>query len=140
VHPVARQAAHLDMVADGLSAKFSIPYCVAHTLIHGPPRVRDFISLDTVVRDRSRLISVAIDESLPEFGAVLSSEGHELARVDYPRGAPERPLTEAELTAKVEDLAGQRLRGVFDDLGAAAVTALHAAGLQPPERTRSGSN
>ena len=46
VHPVARQAAHLDLVSDGLSAKFSIPYCVAHTLLHGPPRVRDFAALD----------------------------------------------------------------------------------------------
>ncbi len=46
VHPVARQAAYLDEVRDGLSAKFSIPYCVAHTLLHGPPGVRDFARVD----------------------------------------------------------------------------------------------
>ena len=46
VHPVARQAAHLDDVEDGLAAKFSIPYCVAHTLVCGPPGVRDFGALD----------------------------------------------------------------------------------------------
>jgi 2-methylcitrate dehydratase PrpD len=130
VHPVARQAAHLDAVTDGLSAKFSIPYCVAHTLTHGPPGVRDFTALDPVVADRSRLVSVTVDESLPEFGAVLSTEGHELARVDCPRGAPERPVTEADLAAKLADLTGDRLRGVFDDLDAAAATALRAAGLE----------
>jgi 2-methylcitrate dehydratase PrpD len=130
VHPVARQAAHLDMVTDGMSAKFSIPYCVAHTLTHGPPRVRDFTSLDSVIRDRSRLVRVTVDKSLPEFGAMLSVEGRELVRVNCPRGAPELPVTAAELTAKVEDLAGDRLNGVFADLDVAAAGALRAAGLQ----------
>ena len=68
VHPLARQAAHLDLVSDGLSAKFSIPYCVAHTLIHGAPGVRDFTSIDAAVRDGSRLVAVTEDRSLPEFG------------------------------------------------------------------------
>jgi 2-methylcitrate dehydratase PrpD len=130
VHPVARQAAHLDAVNDGLSAKFSIPYCVAHTLIHGPPGVRDFIALDGAARERSRSISVTVDDSLPEFGAVLSAERGELARVSCPRGAPERPVTEAELAAKLADLTGNRLDGVFDDPDASAGTALEAAGLQ----------
>ncbi|MGZ4226200.1 MAG: MmgE/PrpD family protein, partial [Solirubrobacteraceae bacterium] len=53
VHPVARQAAYLDDVHDGLSAKFSIPYCVARTLLHGPPGVRDFAEVDARVRERS---------------------------------------------------------------------------------------
>jgi 2-methylcitrate dehydratase PrpD len=129
VHPLARQAAHLDMVADGMSAKFSIPYCVAHTLIHAPPRLHDFASIDTAVCDGSRLVSVALDRSLPEFGAVLSVAGRELARVRCPRGAPERPVAAADLAAKVADLAGDRLHGVFEDLRAPAATALHAAGL-----------
>ena len=37
VHPRARQAAPYDDVADGLQAKFSIPYTVAYTLLHGVP-------------------------------------------------------------------------------------------------------
>ncbi len=130
VHPVARQAAHLDLVTEGTSAKFSIPYCVAHTLIHGPPRVRDFGSIDPAARDGSKLVSVVVDGSLPEFGAVLTVEGHELARVRCPRGAPERPVAADELAAKVADLAGDRLHGVLDDLRAPAATALHAAGLR----------
>lgn len=135
VHPVARQAAHLDVVTDGLSAKFSIPYCVAHTLIHGPPRVCDFASIDATARDRSRLVNVAVDESLTEFGAVLSVAGHELARVPSPRGAPERPLAASELAAKVADLAGDRLDGVLDNLYRPAAAALSAAGLRCTETT-----
>src|SRR5204862_6882210 len=81
VHPLARQAAHLDLVDDGLSAKFSIPYCVAHTFMHGPPRVGDFGAIDRAVRESSRRVTVLSDESLPEFGAVLIIGEHELARV-----------------------------------------------------------
>jgi 2-methylcitrate dehydratase PrpD len=130
VHPVARQAAHLDDVEDGLAAKFSIPYCVAHTLVCGPPGLRDFGALDAETRERASLVRVAVDESLPEWGAVLSADGLELARVGCPRGAPERPATAADLTAKLSDLAGDRLDGVLDDLGAPAARALDAAGLR----------
>lgn len=130
VHPVARQAAHLDHVEDGLAAKFSIPYCVAHTLAHGSPGVRDFAALDAATRERSAGIRVVVDESLPEFGAVLSGGGRELARIPCPRGAPERPASPADLAAKLSDLAGDRLNGVLDDLEAPAAHALDAAGLR----------
>jgi 2-methylcitrate dehydratase PrpD len=136
VNPVARQAAHLDTVTDGMSAKFSIPYCVAHTLIHGPPGVRAFTSVDAAARNRSRLVSVDVDGALPEFGAVLSIAGRELARVACPRGAPERPVAASELAAKVAELAGDRLVAVLADLNAPAAAALHAAGLRR-ERTYS---
>jgi 2-methylcitrate dehydratase PrpD len=130
VHPRARQAAYLDTVSDGMAAKFSIPHCVAHTLRHGPPRVRDFASsVDPVTRDDSRLVSVTLDESLPEFGAVLCVAGRELARVRYPRGGPERPITTVELDAKVADLAADRLNGTLADVDANAATPLRAAGL-----------
>ncbi len=130
VHPRARQAAHLDAVSDGLSAKFSIPYCVAHTLVHGPPGVRDFAGVDAAVSERSRLVSVTVDDSLQEFGAVLVVAGVERWRVPGPRGAPERPLAAAELAAKITDLAGGRLDGVLADLEAPAEVALGAAGLR----------
>jgi 2-methylcitrate dehydratase PrpD len=129
VHPRARQAAYLDVVSDGMAAKFSIPHCVAHTLRHGPPRVRDFASVDPVTQEDSRLVSVSLDESLPEFGAVLCVVGSELARVRYPRGGPERPVTAAELDAKVADLAGDRLTTALEAPGAQAATLLRAAGL-----------
>jgi 2-methylcitrate dehydratase PrpD len=129
VHPVARQAAHLDDVADGLAAKFSIPYCVSHALAHGPPRVHDFAALDPQTRERSSRVSVAVDASLPEFGAVLSTGDRELVRIRCPQGAPERPASPADLAAKLSDLAGDRLAGVLDDLEAPAARALDAAGL-----------
>jgi 2-methylcitrate dehydratase PrpD len=130
VHPVARQAAYLDDVRDGLSAKFSIPYCVAHTLLHGPPGVRDFAGVDDRVRERSRLVGVEVDRSLPEFGAVLTVGDTEIARVRCPRGAPERPAEASDLAAKISDLAGSRLDGVLDDPGVPAATVLDAAGLR----------
>lgn len=133
VHPVARQAAHLDTVDDGLSAKFSIPYCVAHTLLHGPPGVRDFAAADPAVSDISRLVTVTVDEALPQFGTSFEAGGVEVARVPCPRGAPERPASSADLASKVTELAGDRLTGVLDDLSAPAAGALKAAGLRGSE-------
>jgi 2-methylcitrate dehydratase PrpD len=129
VHPVARKAANVDVVTDGLSARFSIPYCVAYTLIHGAPGISGLAAVDDVAVAASRSVGVTEDESLPEFGAVLTAGGSELARVLCPRGAPERPVTPAELAAKVADLAGDRLTVVLEDLGAPAADALRAAGL-----------
>lgn len=126
VHPVARQAAHLDDVDDGLAAKFSIPYCVAHTFVHGAPGVRDFAAVDGEVREQSSRVSVVTDASLPRFGTVLRAGGRELARLPCARGAPERPASPADLSAKLADLAGRRLDGVMDDLGAPARGALEA--------------
>jgi 2-methylcitrate dehydratase PrpD len=129
VHPTARRAAHLDLAADGLEAKFSIPYCVAHTILRGSPGVRDFAGLDPEVRELSRRVEVDVDNSLPEFGAVLLSSGRELARVPAPAGSPERPVNAAELAQKILELAGDRLDGLLDDLGAPATSALAAARL-----------
>ena len=130
VHPVARKAAHLDLVDDGLSGKFSIPYCVAYTLEHGAPGVRDFAALDGHAREWSEHVNVIVDATLPEWGTVLARGGVELARLPGPRGMPERPVGQAELAAKVADLAGGRLDGLLDDLGVPATTALEAAGLR----------
>ncbi len=129
VHPVARQAAHLDAVSDGLSAKFSIPYCVAHTLTRGAPRTADFAQLDGDVVRRAAAVSVSLDDSLPQWGAVLQPAGGDAVRLDGPRGAPGRPITEAELAGKVSDLAGDRLDGIFEDPGRPAGQVLRAAGL-----------
>jgi 2-methylcitrate dehydratase PrpD len=135
VHSVARQAAHLDDVQDGLAAKFSIPYCVARALGEGPPRVADFARLDPGTRERARQVTVVVDDSLPRFGAVLAAGGRELARVPCPRGGPDRPAAPGDLAAKLTDLAGDRLDGVLDDLGAPAARAARAAGLVGPARS-----
>jgi 2-methylcitrate dehydratase PrpD len=129
VHPVSRQAAHLDSVADGLSAKFSIPYCVAFTLLHGPPGPDDFAGLDAAATSVARRVSVVVDQSLPDFGAILAADGRQLAMIACPRGAPARPVSAAELAAKVSDLAGERLTGALADHDAPAAGVLEAAGL-----------
>jgi 2-methylcitrate dehydratase PrpD len=131
VHPVARQAAHLDAVTDGLSAKFSIPYCVAHTLTRWAPRTDDFARVDGAVAERSARVRVSVDGSLPRWGAVLKLAGREVIRLAGPRGGPERPVTEAELAAKISGLAGDRLDGALDEIGAPAAGVLRAAGLSP---------
>jgi 2-methylcitrate dehydratase PrpD len=129
VHPVARQAAHLDAVSDGLSAKFSIPYCVAHTLTRGAPRAADFGQLDGGIADRAASVSVTVDASLPQWGTVLRLAGAQAVRLEGPRGAPGRPITEAELADKVSDLTGDRLQGALGDPGTSARDLLLLAGL-----------
>ena len=132
VHPLARQAAHLDAVSDGLGAKFSIPYCVAHTLRHGPPGVRDFAAIDAAAAAGASLITVEVDDAMPSFGAVVVASGDELARVEAPRGAPERPVGPSDLERKVHDLAGERLDALLDDLERPAAEVLRLAGLAEP--------
>ncbi len=133
VHPVARQAAHLDRVTDPLEGKFSIPYCVALALLRGQPRLRDFDAIDERACTVARHVTVNVDPSLAEFGAVVSRSGAELARVPSPLGSPMRPISPDELASKVSDLAGERLAGIFDDLRAPAARALSVARLSEHE-------
>src|SRR5207237_887693 len=89
VHPVARQAAALDDVADGLQAKFSIPYLVAFALLRGAPRHRDFEAVDPEARVLAReSITVTTDAGLGEMEARLESAGETVARVETALGSP----------------------------------------------------
>jgi 2-methylcitrate dehydratase PrpD len=129
VHPLARQAAHIDAVTEPLTGKFSIPYCVAFTLLHGPPTVADFLSIDPAAVSGSGSVSVRVERSMPDWGSALIEDGRELIRVPCPRGAPERPIGEVELVDKVRALAGEGLLDAIADLDAPAELALRAAGL-----------
>ena len=129
VHPTARQAAHVDIVAGPLSAKFSIPYCVAYTLLHGAPSADDFYAVDDAALSASELVAVRIDPARPEWGATLVEDGREFVSVPCPRGAPERPISDEELADKVRSLAGERLLEAVASLDAPAGVALRAAGL-----------
>ena len=101
VHPVARQAAHLDTVDDGLAAKFSIPYCVAHTLAYGPPGVRDFTAIDPAARDGlaaregARRSIAARVRGDPDVG-----RGRGWRARTVRRASPERPVAPSELAAE----------------------------------------
>lgn len=120
VHPRARQAAAYDDVEDGLQAKFSIPYLVAYTLLHGAPRTPDaFRAVDADARAlAAERVTVVTDEGLGESEAVLLVGGEEAARVPYATGSPQRPMSDEQLTEKLRALAGNRLDGALDDLGA----------------------
>ncbi|MDH3397326.1 MAG: MmgE/PrpD family protein, partial [Acidimicrobiia bacterium] len=118
VHRRSRQAAPLDDVTTGLEAKFSIPYTVAFTLLHGAPTVEDFVAVDEGARRVASCIEVQLDDRLDQAAAVLSWHGaHDPIeiRVEAARGSPPRPMSNDQLRAKVHALAGTRFDGVLDD-------------------------
>jgi 2-methylcitrate dehydratase PrpD len=130
VHPLARQAAALDDAGDGLEAKFSIPYLVAFTILHGPPGVADFEHVDQDARRLARdRVTVSLDPGLGEMEARIELGGRTTARIRSPLGSPGRPMDSAALRGKVRALAGDRLDGVLDDLTEPAAAAVAAAGL-----------
>ena len=130
VHPRARQAAAHDDVADGLAAKFSIPYLVAFTLLHGEPGAKDFDSVDERARALARdSVEVELAAELGEMAARIEADGEVLASVDTALGSPARPMDAARLERKIHELAGRRLDGALDDLTAPASAVVAAAGL-----------
>ena len=130
VHPVSLLAAAQGPApATGLQAKFSIPYLTAYTLLHGPPTVESFDSVDAAALERARPIEVTSDPALAESELVLHAGGTELARVEAALGSPQRPLDAAALRAKVEGLAGPRLATVLDDTERPARELLEVADL-----------
>jgi 2-methylcitrate dehydratase PrpD len=139
VHPRARQAAPYDDVEDGLQAKFSIPYTVALTLLHGAPaEPARFDAVDPGARalaaDRVR---VRLDDSLPETAATIGVAGEELARVDAAIGSPARPMPPERLAEKVARLGAEPLAAMLDapDTGARELAA-RAFEARPAASTR----
>lgn len=130
VHPVSRRAAPYDDAETPLQAKFSIPYAVAFTLLHGPPTVDAFAAVEPAARALAReRVRVETDPALAESEAVLRLDGAEAARVTTALGSPERPMDAGQLAAKVRDLAGERLDGMLDDPARPTADVLAAAGL-----------
>jgi 2-methylcitrate dehydratase PrpD len=134
VHPLSRRAAPYGVPADGLEAKFSLPYTTAFTVLHGPPTVDSFRAVDPDAAALAARIEVREDEALGQSEAVLygSNAGAapvELARVAAALGSPLRPMSEEQLRAKVQALAGDRLVGALDDLRRPAGNLLSAIGL-----------
>src|SRR5205085_7878364 len=96
VHPLSRAAAAYDDVADGLQAKFSIPYVVAYTLLRGEPGPDSFAAVDPEARELAGArVRVRTDEALLESEAILALDGDVAARVRAARRSPGRPLDEA---------------------------------------------
>lgn len=127
VHSRSRQAAPYDGVTTGLQAKFSIPYTVAYTLLHGAPGVDGFESLDPEVQRLASSIEVRIDDALGEAEAILDWEGAGRpirVRVETARGSPQRPLGDDSLREKLHGLAGSRFDGILEDLARPAAEIL----------------
>jgi 2-methylcitrate dehydratase PrpD len=130
VHPVSLQAAAQGPEpADGLEAKFSIPYLTAYTLLHGPPVVESFDGVAPGAVERARAIEVRTDGSLLESEFVLHEGDEEVARVRAALGSPARPMDPDALRAKVEALGGAELAAGLDDLSRPAGELLERAGL-----------
>ena len=100
------------------AGKFSIPYCIATAILHGRVSLEDFH--EEGIRDRTvrRLMSTITLERDPELDRLYpekwpaivavetaSGERHE-ARVDYPKGDPENPMSRDEIIEKFHALTG----------------------------------
>ena len=111
VHPVSLQAAaEGPEPADGLQAKFSIPYLTAFTLLHGPPDVESFAQVDPDVVQRAHPIEIETNSDLLESECVLNKtapEGQaEIAIVKAALGSPGHPMDAEAIRAKLHGLLG----------------------------------
>lgn len=134
VHPRSVQAAPYRDVDTGLQAKFSIPYTVASTLLHGPPVPVTFASVDDDARELAGRVTVVTDEGLAESEAIVRWRGGagELdARIGHARGSAQHPLSADERRDKIRLLGGTRLLGALDDQATPAAEVAAAAGLRP---------
>jgi 2-methylcitrate dehydratase PrpD len=116
VHPISLQAAPIGEPADGLEAKFSIPYLTAYALLHGSPGLQSFDAIDPGALELGGRLGVSADAELIESEARLAVAGREVARIEAALGSPQRPMTAEGLVEKQQGLAGERLSGAFDDL------------------------
>lgn len=123
VPPGGLAAVTRDRPQTGLEGKFSLPYVVAAAILDGRVTLETFT--DEMVRRPEaqallRTVRPVEDPSIPvEFNAI--EEGHVVVRirrrggpvlerrVDYPRGAPQNPLSRNELYDKFRDCARQVL-------------------------------
>lgn len=128
VHPVSLQAAAYENAETGLQAKFSIPYTVAYTLLHGLPELNAFVGVDDDVRRVAQEIDVVTDPEFLQSEAVVVI-GTLRTRIEAAVGSPQRPLDAPALASKVRSLAGERLDGVIDDAERPARELVECAGL-----------
>jgi len=110
-------------------AKFSLPYVVAHSLIHGSVRLNAF-GPDRLNDPQLRALMAKVELSAdPEFSRTFprqraarveieTTDGRKLTHVQETRkGDPELPLTDAELNDKYMELTAP----VLGDAGARAL-------------------
>lgn len=97
------------------SAKMSMPYSVAVALVTGNAGLNEFSDLyvsDAKILDIAQKVDVVVDDEFtdlcPQRRAaaieVKTKSGMYSARIDYPKGEPENPLTPEEFRQKIEGL------------------------------------
>jgi 2-methylcitrate dehydratase PrpD len=98
------------------SAKFSMPYVAAYTVLYGPPMLKAFTEesiRDEKIKALARKVSIAVD---PEFADLLDdsparvtvtlADGRTVQRMRYyASGTPQVPLTAAQVEEKFFDCA-----------------------------------
>ena len=117
------------------SAKMSIPYATAVGLLYGKAGLQEFS--ENVVKDESVLcltqkIKVIADPELsaafPGIQAAVvtvgTKDGSYTERVDFPKGEPENPLTDAEFRSRYDDL--MRYANVNETTAAAVYDTVYA--------------
>ena len=105
---------HTD-IPGSYSAKMSIPYATAAGLLYGKAGLQEFS--EEIVKDErilrlTRLVKVSADDALsavfPDVQAAVvtirTKDGSFTERVDFPKGEPENPLTDAEFRARYDGL------------------------------------
>jgi 2-methylcitrate dehydratase PrpD len=96
-----------------IAAQFSIQFALAVALLHdriGPAEVSDAHIRDPAILALARKVEVAVDDALDrQFPAktvarvtIRARGGDYDTTVEYPRGNPENPLSDAELDAKFQ--------------------------------------
>jgi 2-methylcitrate dehydratase PrpD len=100
-----------------IAAQFSIQFALAVALLFdriGPAEVSDARVHDPAILSLARKVQVIVDDALDrQFPAktmarvtVRTRRGDFRTTVEYPRGNPENPLSDAELEAKFQSLTG----------------------------------
>jgi len=122
VHPVALRLTGRRAPTGPLEAKLSVFHCVAAALVHGVVGVRQFaldcIADPRVLRLRDGMTGQADDSLATDAAAVqLTTRAGEVLSVfvEHAVGSEARPMTDADLAAKVRELARDVLPGARCD-------------------------
>ena len=116
VHPLVLELVDRPNPQRGLEGKFSFQHCMAVGLVDGgafPAQFTDARVKDPTVTALRGRISATADPSLGEDAAVVTltlRDGRSYTqRVTHATGAPENPMTDAQLESKFRSLAGETL-------------------------------
>jgi 2-methylcitrate dehydratase PrpD len=111
-HPLLRERTDRPTVETGREAKVSLQHSVAVALLQGAAGLREYEDAavqDPAVRALRVRVIAADDPDLPVESAMVTidfTDGHSVSEhVRHGRGTPGRPMSDAELDAKVRELA-----------------------------------